>query len=507
MRLIPYQSPESLSPSELLWAYNGLDCCVTREIWDIISPSLSPHAAGTYLLEKRFLGCALDMMRRGIRVDAVARSVAIGQQEILERKYEEYFSRLTHSICGREFNPRSGPQLKDLFYNYLHLPPVWTSKKGQRVMSMDRETLEKLHDHFLAEPLITLILATRDARKILGFLRSSIDGDGRMRTSYNVAGTETGRWSSYASSFDTGTNLQNLPVSIRDMFISDSGWKLCYLDLQQAESRGVGALAWRCSGRDGYLRACESGDLHTTSCKLIWPDRPWTGDAARDRELADEIFYRWFSYRDISKRGGHGSNYFGKAYTLAKRIKVPQALMEDFQRRYFKGFPELSAWHIWVAGQLQLYQRLITPFGRERQFFGRPRDDSTLREAIAFEPQSLVGDCLNTGMDQLYRSGLPIQLLAQVHDAILFQYPEGMEDELLPRISAIVEAPFIVEHNGERREVTIPSDMETGWNWRKYDKKSNPNPDSLMKWKGPKSDTRKRTYDPSERSLLDAVLY
>jgi DNA polymerase I-like protein with 3'-5' exonuclease and polymerase domains len=120
------------------------------------------------------------------------------------------------------------------------------------------------------------ILALRDIAKKIGVLKTSIDPDGRMRTSYNIAGTTTGRFSSSLSDFGTGGNLQNLEERLRRPFVADPGMKFAYIDLEQAESRLVGAIEWNLFGDGRYLDACESGDLHTSVCRLAWTELPWT---------------------------------------------------------------------------------------------------------------------------------------------------------------------------------------------------------------------------------------
>jgi DNA polymerase I-like protein with 3'-5' exonuclease and polymerase domains len=64
--------------------------------------------------------------------------------------------------------------------------------------------------------------------------------------------------------------------------------------------------------------------------------------------------------------------------------------------------------------------------GRRRQFYGRTGDEATIREAVAFEPQSAVADTLNQAMLRLWKVSpvYGIQLLAQIHDAILLQLPD-----------------------------------------------------------------------------------
>src|SRR5258707_15578551 len=51
--------------------YNGLDCCVTSEVLDVLLPQLDNHTAATYRFSKELQGPALEMRLRGVRVDLV----------------------------------------------------------------------------------------------------------------------------------------------------------------------------------------------------------------------------------------------------------------------------------------------------------------------------------------------------------------------------------------------------------------------------------------------------
>jgi DNA polymerase I-like protein with 3'-5' exonuclease and polymerase domains len=146
------------------------------------------------------------------------------------------------------FNWRSPIQLKEFFYGALGLAPI----RYQGKVTVNRDALEKLQSHFHAQPIINHILALRDIAKKIGVLRSEIDPDGRIRTSYNIAGTTTGRFSSSFTDFGTGTNLQNIEKRLREIFVADEGMKFAQLDAEQGESRCVGAIEWN-EFHDGYL--------------------------------------------------------------------------------------------------------------------------------------------------------------------------------------------------------------------------------------------------------------
>lgn len=485
------------------FVYNGLDCCVTMEVFEEVS-SLYNTPPDIYSFSRALQAPVLEMMCRGFRVDEYERRNAITEIRSLIYRLNCQLQVMARAVWDQELNPRSPKQLLSFFYGKMRLPEIWTSQKGVRKLSMNMETLEKLEVYLHARPIIAHILRIRELSKMLSVLETEIDPDFRMRTSYNIGGTESGRFSSSANAFGTGTNLQNLrqdpdwrsadgryKISLRKIFVADPGYKICGIDLEQAESREVGWLLGTLFDDWTYLEACEAGDLHTKTCQLIWDNLGWTGDLAADRKIAEQNFYRQFSYRDMSKRGGHGSNYLGTPFTMARHLKVPTKLMEHFQTAYFRAYP-IPRWHTWTAGQIQTIQQLTTPFGRRRHFFGRPNDDTTLREAVAYVPQSATADRMNLALWRMwYYMGTRIQLLAQVHDAVYFQFPEtaNANDIISEAIKHLSTPLSYTRKNGQTRVFDVPGEAKVGWNWGNYHDKHNP--DGLQKWKG--QDDRKRS--------------
>lgn len=476
------------------WLYNGLDCCVTREVFDVIAPQMDEIAQGTYNFSRSLQAPVLEMNTRGLLVDQERRSQVIRSFEHKIVQLERQLDRILAEGVGTSLNWRSPAQLVKLFYEVMGYPVIRKRLGGPTV---DRDALEKLQAHFLAKPIIAHILALRDLGKKLSVLRTEIDPDGRMRTSFNIAGTTTGRFSSALSDFGTGTNLQNITEELRSVFVPDPGMKYANIDLEQGDSRNVGALCWNLFQDGRYLDACESGDLHTAVCRLAWTELPWTGDLKADKLLAEQPFYRHHSYRYMAKRLGHGTNYNGQPYTMSKQTQLEIEMVRNFQVKYFGAFPAIPKWHSWTAIELQTKGFLVTPFGRRRWFFGRRNDDATLREAIANTPQSMTGDEINTGILQVWKLNLT-QLLLQVHDSILLQYPEDREDEILPLVLAAIRVPLILRGG---REFTVPAEAKVGWNWGTA---SPENPDGLEKYRGHDERRRSRT---SETSLLRQRVY
>lgn len=474
LRIISHEEVPTalLSKDETLWVYNGLDCCITREVFDEIKGQQNKNTSKIYRFSRDLQAPVMDMQLRGVRVDETARSSLLEYYEKKVVHYRRYLDELTTAVWDKPLNPTSPIQLQTFFYKCMGYQPIRVRKGREMKVSTDRDALEQLSVHLYARPIITILLALRDAIKSVETLKRGIDEDGRYRAAYNISGTVTGRWSSSKNIFGRGGNLQNVTDRLRRMFVPDKGKKIGYLDLEQAESRAVGFICKMLFGIDTYLKACDSGDLHTTVCTLNWPELPWTGDLAKDRKIAETPFYRDLTYRDMAKKLGHGSNYGGSAPVMAVHTKVERYIIEVFQEKYFRAFPELRMYHEWVRKQLVDNAIIVNPFGRERRFFGRPDDHKVINEGIAFTPQSLVADMLNNGLLNVYRlyanHGLPVELLMQVHDAIVIQYPIEQEDEVVPACLKCLESPL------EGTDFWIPADSQVGYNWAKATKQWKP---------------------------------
>ena len=200
-----------LNKEQTLWVYCGLDCNLTTEIWDKLSPQLDNNTKNTYEFERNCLGPAISMVLRGLRVDERAVTIIRAPLQKKRLKLERMLNLFANAVWDKDLNHNSPVQLKAMLYEYLNLPIEIKYVKGKQKVSTDREALEHMIDEYpRARPFCKTIIALRDIDKQLSVLKSKRDSDGRIRCSYNVAGTETGRWSSSESPWGTGTNLQNI---------------------------------------------------------------------------------------------------------------------------------------------------------------------------------------------------------------------------------------------------------------------------------------------------------
>jgi DNA polymerase-1 len=391
-------------PDVKLWAYNAFDVLLPLEILEIVKGKMSVNQKLFYDFERNLQGPALSMMLTGVKTDPHHLAEALIKQEAKLKDLERYVQQLALAVWDQGLNVKSPPQMHDFFYfneNGFNLRPKMTGSGTSRRITADRNALEKIaQENYYAKPVVSAILALKDVIKTIEFLERGTEEDGRVHCSFNVAATESGRWSSSHNPWRRGGNFQNQSEDIRRIYVADEGWVFAYPDLKQAEARGVAYY----SGDVAYIKAVESGDLHTQVAKLVWPHLEWPNDNGKlDRAFAESPFYRHLTYRDLAKRGAHGSNYGGMAPTLAKHLAVPEDRAEEFQSRYFDAFPGIKRWHTEVQRELQSEGMLSTVLGRERIFFARLDSRETLKEALAWLPQSLISDLLKIGLLYTWR--------------------------------------------------------------------------------------------------------
>jgi len=432
------------------------------------------------------------------------------------------------------FNGNSNKQKLTLFYDFFgdpsnscadpDFPPPWSKtrgiteirtrdSKGEWTPSTDRESLEKIQQRgydfdtrdaaCLALPFVSCCLDIADYAKSLGFLRCRLER-GYFKSSFGAV-TETGRLASKENAQGFGSNGQNVSPRLRVILCAEPGLKLGALDYEQIESRNVAAICYRLFGATNYLNAAECGDLHTLVCSMVWSDKGWPAEFSlaylekygppfpaelvkAAKAIAGQNFYRHFSFRDAVKRLGHGSNYRGQPPHMAKQTHIPFQLVEHFQALYFEHFPELPQWHRWVVEQVQTKGEITTMLGRTRRFFGRPNDDATIREAIAFEPQSIAADYTNRALLALLKKvmyeNLPIKLRLQKHDELVFTFQEADEDQVIKQVVETMEQHLtITSPTGVERDWYVPAEAMSGWNLGFFDKKkATDNPDGLRGW-------------------------
>lgn len=202
--------------AEELWRYNCKDVRATYDIAMTLRETLQAEKLhDLFIFQMEQWKLARRMMLKGTRFNTSERDRL--RNELLEasstiehwlmQAVPEHFRYTSTGVPWF----RSPKGLADLLYRVIGLPPVLHKKTKQP--TTDSTALERLRDkHSWLRPVFDRIELLRSLSVFNShFLEAGISPAGRIHCSFNVAGTDTFRWSSSANGFGEGTNLQNIP--------------------------------------------------------------------------------------------------------------------------------------------------------------------------------------------------------------------------------------------------------------------------------------------------------
>jgi DNA polymerase-1 len=377
----------------------------------------------------------------------------------LNKMSEELSQRLgsiktqVYDSVGEEFNLNSPQQLSEALFDRLQLtPPDRTRRTSSGYYSTAAGTLEAMKgDH----PVVDWVLEYRELSKLkntyLDALPEQVNPEtGRVHTSYNQAGSVTGRLAS------SDPNLQNIPIRteigrrVRHAFIAEPEKALLSADYSQVELRIVAHM----SDDETMLSAFQSGqDIHAATAAAIY------------NEPIDQVSKE---QRNRAKGVNFGLIYGMSAFGLSRYTDTTLAEAEDFVKAYFEQFPGVKDYldGIKILAANQGY--VETLLGRRRYFPGlktqtnhniRSREE---REAINAPIQGTAADIMKIAMLQvpaaLNRAGLTAKMLLQVHDELVLECP-------LDELQATADLVRQIMENAYPLKVPLQTDARSGPNW------------------------------------------
>jgi DNA polymerase-1 len=463
--------------------YNAIDSAATLRVHDEIWPELETGGyLGTYEFTARLLQPLLYMQTKGIRVNKETLEVKRLElnKEIIVKQEE------LDELCGRPLNVNSPKDCITFFYVEKNATPYTNRKTGKP--TCDDLALQRLAKGTAARkpiPEARVAQQLRGLMKLRGtYISIEFDPDGRLRCSVNPRGTWTGRISTSKTVFGTGMNLQNLPLAFKYFLIPDPGYGLCEIDKAGAEWVVVAYL----SGDANMIRVCEEGrDPHLYTAAMMFgvteeqveeesyhvghETDPATLERIRSKfcpwTRALPFITRNMSLRQAGKKSNHGLNYDEGFRTFA----LINDLIESEARRiidlYHKTYPGVHLWHDRIKHQLGKNRTLTNCFGRKFKFLNA-LGDQLFKQAFAALPQSTVVDLLNEGIIKCYEDDRfhmkQAEMLAQVHDSLLIQYPLNIPGEFRNFCrDATIHLNPTMEYEG--RQFKIGTDIKVGQNW------------------------------------------
>jgi DNA polymerase I len=400
---------------------------------------------------------------RGVLIDIKARNE-------LKEKYEKEIIKTQseiNDIAEEKVNCNSPKQMTALLYEKLRYPSVYEKgSNGENKLSTSETAILSLKKKFPNDTLLSLILKYRkDTKLVSTFLSVPTDENNRMHTSYNVSGTKTYRISSSKDLFGNGMNLQNIPAgkkpgveNVRHIFIASPGHKLIKSDLSQAETLVVARILCRYKDYTLYEKYKDkSFDIHRWAASAIYNKR--------EEDMTKEE-------RDVGKIANHSGNYCSGPMVIVNTSLKWGIDDMDYQTAKIisdtrhKQLPGLRQWWQDVENKIASTRTLYTCMGRRRIFFGRTSDNTVVRDAVSFEPQSTVGDVCNEIFRKMYElrdlyKGLPV---LQVHDEVVIECPDDKVDVCIDLLKVCANIPLLL--NKDLPPLIIPLEIKVGDNWR-----------------------------------------
>lgn len=453
-------------PEDLIkfWTYNCKDCVVTFEIAGVLESLVERlgmqkqsqfiHRLNYHVITMMFRGVLINKEEKNrlslslldeinmrqkeidylVSADAEIPSAMMKQLVFDEKKKKTVAKRIEKTNSNGELNISSNVQMKQLFYNELGQKVVLNRKTHEPTTDDNALTVFGQREPIL-KPLVDLISETRSIGVFLStFVLMPLDVDGRMRCSFNAGGTETFRFSSSKNAFGSGGNLQNIPKgtedeekktgfifpNLRRLFIPDrhNGGRLVLFDVDLAGADAQ-VVAWEAEDEDLKAKFRSGAKIHALNAIDIYGR-----DAGPDGKRAP--------YYKKAKMGTHLSNYGGKPPTLSKALGMTIHESEMFQKRWFDMHPGIKTWHHEVENSLMTTRMVWNKFGFRRFYLDRIQ--GLLPQALAWIPQSTIAIVINNGLCNIAESNTSMELLLQVHDSLVGQFPNTDKYINLPKL-------------------------------------------------------------------------
>ena len=496
------------------WEYNAKDSCILIDIDSKLDGVIRkrPRAYEAYVERMLVLKPYVYLSMRGCLLDKNA--IALHRSGLWSKICDAQMR--LNKLVGRAINVKSNKDKPWLLYEHLKLPKKFKLRKladgNEQRLTADEETiLTLLYDATeektrqiltVLHELIKYRTDFSDTYKLIPF------SDGRIRSSFNPVGTETGRSSSSATSVRAavekpkftldkttgapkiklvrssaylGTNLQNVSKWLRNVLIPKKAGCFWQYDFSGADAWTVAADC-AALGNDKMLKHLSYGIKPSLVILLLqkYGADVFTWDDAKIKELQGSVKTDIKMYT-CSKACQHGTNYMMRAPLLAAtifkrsggKIRIPVALAQTMQDTY-EAYYTVSKRHRWVREELSKTGMLGTANGTSRRFFGvrigQPVTEDVLRVALAYEPQYNTTLATNRALSSLYYEdfnrmpdGAHFKCDPQlmIHDALAGEHVCEREEA-----EQILDHVFKVPMTIHGIKITIPAEGGFGNNWK-----------------------------------------
>jgi len=394
---------------EQMWPYAVVDAELTWRLWSVLRitrqwedlpDEIWPH-------KQDLVRVLLSMKRTGVRID-----VQLAQEYV--QKGEIQMDKLQKELG---INPASPKQMKKLLIDDLGLPVVKNSKLTG-APSFDKEAmltydsmLEKLEN-----PVAKQIKEFRGWQKaVSAAYRPYLDlvgMDGRLRCSYRLHGTATGRLSC------AEPNLQQIPKSsdkpwngkVKECFIAEDGFVLINADFSQLELR----LATAYAGEEELKEVFNEG-----------------------RDIFTEMSKQLGMSRHDTKTLVYSMQYGAGEQRLMNAFGVNRLESKEIRQNYFSTYPNFRRLNERCTAKVEETGKIRIWSGRDRHFEHRNDAYKAMNSLIQGGAADIVERIMVKCFQEL--EGPECRMLLQVHDSITFEVKESVVPQYMEKIRTTME--------------------------------------------------------------------
>lgn len=397
-------------PSWMMADYSAYDAELAYRLFEYLWPKVQREKVEEAWNHKQeFTRLIIEMERRGICVDVdkCNRLATVGDTVLEEMK--DY-----HGV-----NLGSPKGLYKLLIEELGLPVVKRNPPTKKMLqngikigdpSFDKEAMEEYEqilervDNDTAKDILTYRGWQKATSSNYKPYVQLLSPDGRLRPNYKLHGTRTGRMSCEKPNLQQIPRISSKPWNgqLKSCFVAEAGFRLWEADYSQLELR----LATAYAKIPELLAVFEEG-----------------------RDIFDELSKELGWSRQDTKGFVYSTQYGAGPPRISRVFGVSQEKAAELIANYYQRYPAFQVLNDMAKMKCMRNGKVQVWSGRYRHFLDRKKDAHKAFNSVI---QGGAADIMERTMLRVWRAidnHDDCRMLLQVHDSIVFEIREGMEDK------------------------------------------------------------------------------
>ena len=424
-------------PLESAAFYATEDADIALQLTIILKQRLKEDSLYVFFktIELSLVPVLTEMEYNGVFVDS---TMLLSMSQDIGKKLDD-LKKTIFIKAGKDFNINSTQQLANILFDDLELPQIKKRSTAEEVLKQ----LKNYHD--LPESILEYRKYYKLKNTYLDSLQELINKDTeRIHSTFNQTIASTGRLSS------TNPNFQNIPIrteegrEIRKSFIPQKdGWKILSADYSQVELRMMAHF----SNDIGLIDAFNNAeDIHSKTASLVF-------------NIPIEMVLP--EMRRTAKVVNFGIMYGAGAFRISQELGISRKEATLLIENYFNQYPGIQNYIDSTCSKAREKKYVETILGRKRPIWDANSDNGLRRQAaermaINMPIQGSAAEMIKLAMINIHRKitkmHLRSKLVLQIHDELIFEFPNEEEDTLVKMVVDKMEnalelsVPIIVDY-------------------------------------------------------------